>query len=219
MTPPYLKTKIMYSRNNVLYYYGSRPAENYTYKDFVCHVAPVLPVNDQVFYWQGSLKWRSSNNIPLDLFRNICHWKSHRRFKLVLNVLDKEVQECWQKVLERLNQQELQEENIKGALQELIRLRGIGIPIASALLAAWNPWQFGIADFRTLIVLDKRQDGEGKDISIPDYIDFRNKLLQLRQDHDELHACALRQIEFALWHYYPICKSGHGERLNRKKEM
>jgi len=197
------------------YYYGSQPVENYTYEDFVCHLAPVLPVNDQVFYWQGSLQWRDNNNIPLDLFRNICHWKSQRRFGLVLNVLDNEVQERWQAVLGHLNQQELQDENIQRALQELIQLQGIQIPIASALLTAWNPWQFGIVDFRTLVVLGMRQDDARNAISIPDYINFRNNLLQLQQDHNELHACALRQIELALWHYYPVRKFGRGDRAEK----
>ncbi|MCX5637475.1 MAG: hypothetical protein NTX52_07260 [Planctomycetota bacterium] len=194
------------------YSYGSHPIGNYTCIDFVRYLAPVSPVNDQVFYWQGSLQWRDNDNIPLDLFKNICHWKSQRRFRLVLNVQDNELQERWRAALRHLNQQELQDENIQGALQELIRLQGIGIPMASALLTAWNPRQFGIVDFRTLVVLGMRQDDARNGISIPDYINFRNNLLRLQQDHNELHACALRQIELAFWHYYPICRSGYRNR-------
>lgn len=197
----------------MLYYYGSRPVENYTHEDFVCHLAPVLPVNDQVFYWQGSLQWRDNNNIPLDLFKNICRWKSHRRYDLVSETLDNEVQKRWQAVLGHLNQQEIQDENIQGALQELSQLRGVGIPIASALLTAWNPRQFGIVDFRTLVVLGMRQDDARNGIFVGDYINFRNELLQLQQGHNELRDCAFRQIEMALWHYYPVCKSGHRDRM------
>ena len=154
----------------------------------------------------------------MDLFRNICHWKSPRRFELVRNLSYKKVQECWQKVLRHLKQQKLQEENIRGALRELIRLKGIGVPMASALITAWNPQQFGIVDFKTLIVLGKREDVEKEGISISDYIDFRNELLRLRQDHNKLHACALRQIEFALWNYYSIYKSGKKKIRAKKKK-
>ncbi len=194
------------------YSYGSRPVDAYTYVNFVCHLAPVLPQDDKVFYLQNSLKWRSNrNSIPLGLFRNICHWKSQRRSRLVRQMRQDEVSNCWQRALFHLDEQVLQDNDISNALRELTQLDGVAIPTASALLTAWNPIQFGIVDFRTLVVLGMRQDSVRNDILVRDYINFRSRLLQLQQDHNELHDCALRQIELAIWYYYPIWKMGERE--------
>ncbi len=190
---------------SVKYSYGSRPVDAYTYVNFVCHLAPVLPQDDKVFYWQNSLKWRSNrNSIPLGLFRNICHWKSPRRSDLVKQVIEGKVNDCWRRTLYHLDRQVLQDNDIINALQELTQLSGVAIPTASAILTAWNPIQFGIVDFRTLVVLGMRQDGARNNILVRDYINFRSRLLQLQQDHNELHDCALRQIELAMWYYYPV---------------
>jgi hypothetical protein len=43
------------------------------------------------------------------------------------------------------------------------------------------------------------------------YVVFRSKLLQLQQEL-QLDNCNLRQIEMALWHYYPIKMEGKNRR-------
>jgi len=183
----------------MVYNYGSRPVDGYDYRCFVKHLAPVLPKDDKVFYYEGTLKWRSNiNGIPLALFQNICHWKSPRRFDKVLENKAVEVNARWREALRELNQSSFSDKGIKRALGKLDKLDGVGIPIASALLTAWNPEQFGIMDFKTLAVLNMPQRD-----SLRSFIAFRAKLLELK-DQPELKNCALRQIELALWHYYPI---------------
>ena len=184
------------------YSYGSRPRRNYTYIDFVRHLAPNLPKNDLVFFWKESLNWRKENDIPLELFQKICHWKSQRPYnKWVANISKKRVSDCWRNVLRCLK-----EYNIKGALNELEELPGVRIPTASALLTAYDSNRFGIVDKRTLSVLAEKN--YEKSINTKDYIDFINKLTDLKNAYLELANCSLRQIEFAIWHYYPIWWQG-----------
>lgn len=189
------------------YEYGSSPVNGYGYMDFVKHIAPVLPMDDRVFFHHDSLQWRNNHNgIPLELFRNICHWKSPRRFGKVCNNEINNVNRLWENALQQLGNPPFQSEAIENALMELTELNGVGVPMASALLTAWNPDQFGMIDFKVLAVLNLQN------INVAGYITYRNRLLELKDTQPELNDCALRQIELALWHWYPIQNAGIKER-------
>jgi len=192
----------------VKYDYGSKPANNYDYKDFVKHIAPLLPKDDKVFFHDNSLEWRNNlDEIPLELFENICHWKSPRPFKkYICENTQVKINLQWNKALQQLC---IPFENnaIKKALNELTKLRGVAVSTASALLTSWNPDQFGIIDFKVIKVLDI-----GRTANISSYITLRNRLLELREEL-KIDNCALRQIELAIWHYYSIQKEEKGVRL------
>ncbi|MHC4691658.1 MAG: hypothetical protein ACYS67_02870 [Planctomycetota bacterium] len=183
----------------VKYDYGSKPAEDYNYKCFVKSIAPILPKDDKVFIYDRQLNWRRCGKIPLGLFRNICHWKSSRPFKkYVRKNTALEVNKRWQNALQQLKDTPFQDNAIKKALKDLTELKGVAVPTASALLTAWNPDEFGIIDFKVLKVL-----GIDGPANIDSYTEFRNRLLKLRKEL-KLDNCSLRQIELAIWHYYPI---------------
>lgn len=188
---------------NVEYEYGSKPSRGYNYECFIKSIAPILPKNDKVFYYNGKLNWRRFNDIPLDLFRNICHWKSPRPFtRYVCKNGQSEVNERWKKALQYLIEGSFHEISIENALSELVKLKGVAVPTASALLTAWNPDKFGIIDFKVLDVL-----GIAETATISSYTKFRNQLLVLRNKL-KIGNCSLRQIELAIWHYYPIQYAG-----------
>jgi hypothetical protein len=190
------------------YNYGSPPKKYYNYTDFVRHIAPVLPADDRVFFYKKSIRWRKElNRIPCELFRNICHWKSNRRFKKVCKNKPATLNRRWNNALQGLNKLPYEEKAIRNAFKQLTQLDGVETRTASALLTAWNPFEFGILDYKVLEVLkmDMRY-------SVKTYLKYRDKLLALRRQYPELKNCALRQIEFALWHYYSIQKAGEAER-------
>ena len=111
--------------------------------------------------------------------------------------------ERWSEVLELLAGPEPY--NTATAVQQLgvlTELDGVGVPTASALLTALNPGMFGIIDFKVMEVL-----GLPNTVTPTAYVTYRNTLCQIRLDLG-LQDCALRQIELALWHYYPIQKTG-----------
>jgi len=190
------------------YEYGSRPREPYDCICFVKAIAPVLRKDDLVFSYDGSLDWRGNHHmIPLALFRNVCYWKSRRRFEDVRSNTALQVNKRRGKAVGQLVGRRLKEDAIIGALTELASLRGVGIPTASALLTAWDPDHFGIVDFKVRDVLGIPQNDSGQN-----YLAFRNRLLEIKAGHQELRRCSLRQIELALWHYYPIWKEGRARR-------
>lgn len=194
----------------MVYSYGSPPIGDYNYISFVRHLAPKLPADDQVFFYNGSTKWRNNHNqIPIELFRNICHWKSRRPFRKVCQNTTDCVNEQWQNALQGLNNPPYEAQSIRNAFSRLTNLGGVEVRTASALLTAWNPAEFGILDHKVLEVLD---DDMSKSYSITNYLAYHNRLRELRVQHAELNNCALRQIELALWHYYPIQKTGQTDR-------
>lgn len=194
--------------NQVVYNYGSQPVGNYGYISFVRHLAPVLPADDQVFLHNNGTEWHNNHDqIPLELFRNVCHWKSPRRFNDVLQNTAEQVNQQWRSALQELNNPTYEEESIRDAFGQLIQLDGVEVPTASALLTAWNPAEFGILDYKVLQVLNLPQYP-----SIRNYLAYRQRLLDLRAQYEELNNCALRQIELALWHYYSISKTGQKSR-------
>lgn len=187
------------------YEYGSPPEPQYDYRCFIKHLAPHLPKDDKVFFHEGALEWRANHNaMPLTLFKNICHWKSPRPFGRVCANTADEVNERWRRALTRLHREPFQDDDVAVALAELTQLNGVEVRTASALLTAWNPKQFGILDFKVLKVLDLPQN----QYSPQSYIAYRRRLLELRDELPELHACALRQIELALWHFYAVQEIG-----------
>jgi len=185
----------------MMYEYGSPINHGYDYIRFVKAIAPSLPRDDLVFFHDDSADWRKNpKGIPRTLFLNVCHWKSPRPFNLVReNLPHEEVNRHWQRAIQPLTKPRSDDDSVKTALAELTHLRGIGIRTASALLTAWDPKQFGIIDFRVAKVLDL-----GENFSATTYVGFLRKLKEMRDTHSELRGCGLRQIELALWHYFPL---------------
>jgi len=118
-----------------------------------------------------------------------------------------EVNRCWQRAIAPLTKPPLDDRGVENALAELTRLNGIGVPRASALLTAWNPREFGIIDRRVVHVLEMKRYLSGAR-----YLEFLHKLRDIRNSYPELCDCALRQIELALWHYFPLQDAGERER-------
>jgi len=75
----------------------------------------------------------------------------------------------------------------------LTLLAGVRIPIASALLTAWNPDEFTVLDVRALASL--RATGELDTTETPGYISY----LQLCRGIARRCTCDLRTLDRALW--------------------
>lgn len=203
------------------YRFGSRPNSGYNYRDFVKHLSPHLPANDKAFYHNKSLDWRTERDIPYELFVSLCHWKSPRRTG---NLVEdrKRVSKVWGEVLDLLDGHLSDDEAIRKAMGVLSwneakesGLRGVQVRTASVLLTAWNPGCFAVSDFKVLSLLcPKKVIGD----SIAVYIDYLKRLRNLREKL-ELDDISLRQIELALWHYYPIHLEGkvcNGKRITEE---
>jgi len=192
----------------MIYSYGNPLNDGYDYIQFAKQVAPFLPDDDRVFLHNDSPNWRKNpKKIPWTLFLNVCHWKSARPRRLARENSQEDINRRWRKAIEPLAEPPFDDDSVKTALAELTHLRGVRIPTASALLTAWNPWEFGIIDKRVATVLSL-----GENLSAARYAEFLRKLKLMRNTYPELRDCALRQIELALWHYFPLQEAGTKKR-------
>jgi len=65
-------------------------------------------------------------------------------------------------------------------------------------------------DERVFVVLDMQKDHSS--YTATDYVEFRKRLLVLKDELPELGGCSLRQIELALWHFDAVRESGENDR-------
>jgi hypothetical protein len=82
----------------------------------------------------------------------------------------------------------------RSALAVLRGLRGVDVPVASAILTAINPDRYTIIDFRALAAL-------GHDDSPPYSADFYLAYLEECRRLAEVHQVGLRDLDRALWQW------------------
>jgi len=90
----------------------------------------------------------------------------------------------------------------------LDRLKGVGIPIASAILTLTDPQAYGVIDIRVWQVLylygEVSYSPEGKKLSVGHWMDY---LPKIRQWASEFEVC-VRNIERSLFEYHKTIQEG-----------
>lgn len=143
------------------------------------------------------------NLVTKNFFLCLCHWKSPRNMRFINEHSIDSIRRVLTDSLGNLKAYE-NEEDIRKAINTLSSLKGIGVRTASAILAAWNPDRFGVYDFKVHELL--KLPGKVEDATPDTYLGFLQALRDLAK---ELRLdCSLRQIELAVWHYFPIQDRG-----------
>lgn len=142
-----------------------------------------------------------------DEFVNICNWKTERPKKHYEHKDNKDI-------LKEVNKK-IFPENVKPKLKlkELLRLEGVGVPVASALLTVIFPEEYCVIDFRvrqSLLWIDNKPlsfkdyksfsefiDNLRKTDTVNSYMRYLGKIKELAQKHK----MTPREIEMALWQY------------------
>jgi hypothetical protein len=125
---------------------------------------------------------------------SIVHWKSARTVPLLEHNDDAAIQ----KALEIASDTNTP---VKEALSELIKLIGVGIPVASAILTAIHPDRYTVIDFRALETLGHSLHDEDFYVA---YLDFcRNLAVQhgVKEQKDYPAPTPLRALDRALWQW------------------
>lgn len=81
------------------------------------------------------------------------------------------------------------------AIAALVRLDGVGVPVASAILTAINPERYTIIDFRVLISLGSNKKPP---YSIDFYLAYLTRCRELARELN----ISLRTLDHALWQWY-----------------
>lgn len=134
---------------------------------------------------------KSKGFLSIDDLFEIARWKSPRRAADVRKNKKEEVKNISRMVFES----DYPESKIK----ELDNLRGVGIPIASAILCMYAPKNYGVIDIRVWSTLNKLDNSFiEKKYSYFNVKDYKKYLLKIRSLAKQ-NSMTCRQIDMVLW--------------------
>lgn len=93
-----------------------------------------------------------------DEFLVVGNWKSHRPIGFYVQNRAERIEERSRAAFARAGQPRDQLSEADKPWNVLDQLRGVGIPVASALLTVWHPGQFTVIDFRALHTLGAHEE-------------------------------------------------------------
>jgi hypothetical protein len=139
-----------------------------------------------------------------DEFISICKWKTDRQAgRYVSDSNKKQIREITFKII-------TQHLEIEQNLDELEKLDGVGIPVASAILTVIFPMEYCILDYRAWRALNHRKnfkdyseysiflDSYDHRSSIKSYKTYLEEIKKIAAQHPDMSP---RKIEMALWKY------------------
>lgn len=139
-------------------------------------------------------------------FINICKWKTPRPKRYYQENAKKKIEKITRKVFAKHPDTELQ-------MTELLKLKGVNVPVASALLTVIYPKTYCIVDFRVWNTLFWIEDKRSLFKNYSNFSDFINNFrsynkvssylfyLERIKKLAEKHSMIPREIEMALWQY------------------
>ena len=116
----------------------------------------------------------------------IVRWKSARRAALIDENSDLEIARSLRFATDSRTSE-------RSAIESLTRLRGVGIPVASAILTLINPDKYTIIDYRALESLGVTE--------WPDTVDYYLAYLAACRELAQRHNKSLRTLDRALWQW------------------
>lgn len=128
----------------------------------------------------------ASGDYSRDNLMVIVNWKSSRRAALLVENKDDEIGIALQFALAPATPEAM-------AVAVLTALRGVGIPMASAILTAINPDKYTVLDFRALESLGVE--------NWPDTMAFYVRYLEACRELAAKHGVSLRSLDRALWQW------------------
>jgi len=137
-----------------------------------------------------------------------CRKRGYLAFKEFLILGYSKTPRQWGKYKSKKNEQKVEDitreafkqKDLDSIIKKLTELDGIGVRVASYILTAWNPRDYGTYDFRMKEILKECEDfKEPKNKS--DLEGYRAELDLLRKWRDELGIETCRQVEYALWRF------------------
>ena len=135
-------------------------------------------------------------------FLDMCKWKDERQLRRSYWKANTEVE-----IIESSRQVFATDDEWKRIIL-LDKLKGVGIPVASAILTLTDPQTYGVIDIRVWQVLhlygEVNYNKDGTGLSIEHWIDYLPKLRQWAGEF----GIGVRNIERSLFEYHKIIQDG-----------
>lgn len=139
--------------------------------------------DDEAFEAGASI---AAGNYSRENLKAIVRWKSPRRIALIDENTDAAVRRALQVASDASTTE-------RSAVESLDDLRGVGVPVASAILTTIHPERYTVIDFRALESLGvSRWPG-----SVDYYLAYLSTCRELARRHNK----ALRNLDRALWQW------------------
>jgi hypothetical protein len=129
----------------------------------------------------------AGGNYSRENLNDIVRWKSARRIALLCDNTDEDIARTLQFATAPSTSE-------GSAVEVLDNLRGVGVPVASAILTAINPLRYTVIDFRALESLGVAKWPKG---SIAYYVAYLSACRDLARQYNK----PLRTLDRALWQW------------------
>jgi len=161
-------------------------------KEFVKFVAPKI---GKEYPFEDVKDCRDRGYLTFEEFLKCGYSKTRRQWKNYCRNTPKEVEEKTRKAFKQ--------KNLDDIISILTELKGVGVPVASYILTAWSPKDYGTYDVRMMEILPKCEDFKEpeKKSDLLEWYKAEAELNLLRKWKKELGIKTCRQIEYALWRF------------------
>ena len=142
--------------------------------------------------YKNGKEWRKKGYLTKDEFIQICLWKS-RRAKKRYDSNDAAL-------VEKITREAFAESDEKKKIEKLTELKGVRIPVASAILSVTDSDNYPIIDVRCVCALEDLGEIDWVDITIENWEKYLTKIRNLAKQYGK----TARQIEKGLFAFNRI---------------
>ena len=142
--------------------------------------------------YEEEKEWRKKGYLKKEQFMQICLWKS-RRAKKRYDSNDAAL-------VEKITREAFAESDEKKKIEKLTELKGVRIPVASAILSVTDSKKYPIIDVRCVCALEDLGEIDWVDITIENWEKYLTKIRNLAKQYGK----TARQIEKGLFAFNRI---------------
>ena len=147
---------------------------------------------ERQLFGEISKNFRKNKTLSNEEFFKIIIWKSNRAKGKVLTGIKKN-----NKSVRRIMRDVYDTKNPEEKIKILTKIKGIGLPIASAILTVCYPNKFTILDYRVwnILLKDKKVKGKNSPKTISEYLDY----VDICKNYAKKLKLSLRDFDKTMW--------------------
>lgn len=158
-------------------------------KEFVKIIAPRI---GKEYPFEDVKKFRTQGYLNEEQFLILGYSKTSRQWKNYIKNTPKRIED--------ITRDAFKKNDLDSMVNKLKELNGVGVPVASYILTAWNPKDYGAYDYRMKDIL-RRCEGFVEPKNGSDLEWYSAELDLLRKWRDELGIETCRQVELSLYRF------------------
>lgn len=182
-------------------------------KEFVKYLGPKIG-KQHPFEDERISKCRKDRELDKESFLILCYTKTPRQFNNYKRNSENEIQTLTKKSFRQADKKNDSKaiEILKDGIDKHEGLKGVRVPVASYILTAYHPREYGTYDYRVKEVLKEIPEFEEPKHTSKDLEWYEKELEFLRKWRDEIDGIdECREVEYSLWCYHQIIEEKEKE--------